>query len=290
MAQRFGGRFSPGGGDKPAAPVAHPFDGKRPTRAGFRSNLLFALPFVFAWDAFSGTPADLFLGLGAFALMLLGAWLTREGIFAQDAYDARSVARRPAIPRKALGAALFGAGLATGAVMAGQAPVTAALLGALGAALNLAAFGPDPMRDKGAAGIDAFQTGRVATAVDEAERHLAAMRDAAARAGDRMIEGRVDRFAATARALFRTVEADPRDLTAARKYLGVYLMGARDATIKFADHYARSRDAQVRADYTALLDDLEQTFAQRTQKLMTDNRTDLDVEIAVLRERLGREG
>ncbi|MGC5198902.1 hypothetical protein, partial [Aphanothece microscopica] len=128
--------------------MAHPFDGKRPTRAGFRSNLLFALPFVFAWDAFSGTPADLFLGLGAFALMLLGAWLTREGIFAQDAYDARSVARRPAIPRKALGAALFGAGLATGAVMAGQAPVTAALLGALGAALNLAAFGPDPMRDK----------------------------------------------------------------------------------------------------------------------------------------------
>lgn len=290
MAQRFGGKFSPDAKGQPVAPAAHPFDAKRPTQAGLRSKLLFVLPFVFAWDAFSGTPADLFLGLGAFALMMLGAWLTREGIFAQDAYDARTVARRPAIPRKAFGAALFGAGLATGAVMAGQSPVTASLLGALGAALNLTAFGADPMRDKGAEGIDAFQTGRVATAVDEAERHLAAMRDAAARAGDRQIEGRVDRFAATARALFRTVEADPRDLTAARKYLGVYLMGARDATIKFADHYARSRDAQVRADYTALLDDLEQTFAQRTQRLMTDNRTDLDVEIAVLRERLGREG
>jgi hypothetical protein len=287
MAQRFGGKFSP---DAKDAPPAHPFDGKRPTKAGFRSNLLFALPFVFAWRAFSGTPADLFLGLGAFALMLLGAWLTREGIFAQDAYDARTVARRPAIPRKAFGAALFGSGLATGAVMAGQSPVVAALLGALGAALNLAAFGADPMRDKGATGIDAFQTGRVATAVDEAEKHLAAMRDAAARAGDRAIAARVDRFAATARALFRTVEADPRDLTAARKYLGVYLMGARDATIKFADHYTRSRDAQARADYESLLDDLEQTFAQRTQRLMTDNRTDLDVEIAVLRERLTREG
>lgn len=287
MARRFGGRFSPGGDD---APPPHPFDGRQPTRAGLRSNLLFALPFLFAWKAFSGTPADLFLGLAAFSLMMLGAWLTREGIFAQEAYDARTVARRPAIPRKGFGAALFGAGLATAAVMAGQPPVTAAALGALGSALNLVAFGLDPLRDKGAAGVDAFQTGRVATAVDEAERHLSAMRDAAARAGDPAIAARVDRFAATARALFRTVEADPRDLTAARRYLGVYLMGARDATIKFADHQARSRDATARADYIALLDDLEQTFAQRTRSLMTDNRADLDVEIAVLRERLSREG
>jgi hypothetical protein len=292
MAQRFGGRFSPDAKGRPApgAPAPHPFDGKRPTRAGFRSKVLFVLPFVFAWQAFTGTPAALFLGLGTFALMLLGAWLTREGIFAQEAYDARTVARRPALPRKALGAALFGAGLATGAIMGQQSPVVAAFLGALGAALNLMAFGADPMRDKGTEGIDAFQTNRVATAVDEAERHLAAMRDAGARAGDRAIAARIDRFIATARALFRTVEADPRDLSAARKYLGVYLMGARDATAKFADHYARSRDAQVRAEYEALLDDLETHFAERTRRLVTDGRSDLDVEIAVLRERLAREG
>ncbi|MBN2629156.1 MAG: 5-bromo-4-chloroindolyl phosphate hydrolysis family protein, partial [Rhodobacteraceae bacterium] len=143
--------------------------------------------------------------------------------------------------------------------------------------------------DKGAEGIDTFQTDRVARAVDEAEKHLSAMRDAILRAQDRQLEGRVDRFIAAARALFRTVEEDPRDLTAARKYLSVYLMGARDSTVKFADLYARSRDPQARADYLALLDDLETTFADRSRRLLSDNRSDLDVEISVLRDRLKAE-
>jgi hypothetical protein len=90
--------------------------------------------------------------------------------------------------------------------------------------------------------------------------------------------------------MFRQVESDPRDLTAARKYLSVYLMGARDAAVKFSDLYSRTRDPQAKADFEALLSDLETHFASRTQALLTDNRTDLDIEIGVLRERLMREG
>lgn len=293
MAQRFGGKFSPDSGSatppggKP--PIRHPFDNKRPTGVGFRSNLLFVLPFLFAWKAFTGSPATLVLSLAVFALLMLSAWLTREGIRAAEAYDLRTVARRPAIPRKFMGAGLMGAGLATATVMGGEGPVIAAALGAIGAALHLASFGPDPLRDKGATGIDAFQSTRVATAVDEAERHLAAMKDAILRAGDRQLAARVDQLTATARAMFRTVEADPRDLTAARKYLGVYLMGARDATVKFADLYARSRDAQARADYAALLDDLDRNIGAATLRLQQNDHADLNVEIEVLRERLARE-
>jgi hypothetical protein len=115
------------------------------------------------------------------------------------------------------------------------------------------------------------------------------MREAILRAGDRTLTERVDRFAVTARRLFRTVENDPRDLTAARRYLSVYLQGARDATVRFADIYARTRDAQARADWIALMDDLDTRFAQRTEALMKNDRTDLDVEIEVLRERLAAE-
>ncbi|HMO07986.1 MAG TPA: 5-bromo-4-chloroindolyl phosphate hydrolysis family protein [Paracoccaceae bacterium] len=300
MAQRFGGRFSPDGqtrgpeADRPLArtdrPGPHPFDGQRPSGVGLRANLLFALPFLFVWKAFTGNPAQLVLGLGAFVLMTFGAWLTREGIRAQDAYEARTVARRPAIPRKMMGSALTGAGLATAAVSAGQGPVIAALLGAIGAALHLSAFGPDPLRDKGAEGIDAFQSNRVAGAVDEAERHLSAMKDAILRANDRRMGARVDRFAAAARTLFRAVEADPSDLTAARKHLGVYLMGARDATVRYADMAARGADPKAKADYETLLDDLERSFAEATERLRANDHAALNVEIEVLRERLAREG
>ncbi|HEU0221621.1 MAG TPA: 5-bromo-4-chloroindolyl phosphate hydrolysis family protein, partial [Paracoccaceae bacterium] len=110
------------------------------------------------------------------------------------------------------------------------------------------------------------------------------------RVGDRGLEARLERFGQAAREMFRAVEADPRDLTRARKLLGVYLTGARDATVKFADLYARSRDAKARQDYEALLTDLEASFAAHRQELLEEDRGALDVEIEVLRRRLRQEG
>jgi hypothetical protein len=288
MSQRFGGRYSPAprpGGDGPGR-----FEGKRRTRAGGRVNALFFAPIPFLFTAFSRDPRGLALDLAAFGTLILAAWLTREGILAQEAYEARTIARRPALPRKLLAAGLTGAGLFLGGLVPGGGfldPVIFALLGIL---LHVLAFGPDPMKDKGMEGIDRHDSNRVARAVDEAERHLSAMKDAILRAGDRGLEARVERFQAAARTMFRTVENDPRDLTAARRYLGVYLLGARDATVKFADLWARTRDPRARADYEALLDDLENGFAALNQTLLKDDRTALDIEIEVLRERLQREG
>ncbi len=287
MAQKFGGKFSPGDGDTPPVEA---FQGARRSRVGGRVNLLFLAPLPLIWQAFGNGPGALVLNLAALGTLLLAAWLTREGLLAQEAYDARTVARRPALPRKILGSVLTGAGLAVAGFAAGGdilAPIAYAVVGTV---LHFLAFGPDPLQNKGLEGVDLFQTDRVARAVDEAEEHLRAMSEAIKRAGDRTLETRVGQFQQAARALFRTVENDPRDLTAARRYLGVYLLGARDATVKFADIYSRTRNAEARADYAALLDDLEQNFATRNQKLLLDDRSDLTIEIDVLRERLQREG
>ncbi len=116
------------------------------------------------------------------------------------------------------------------------------------------------------------------------------MQSAIKRAEDRQLISQVDDFAAIARDMFRTVEEDPRDLTAARKYIGVYLKGARDATVKFTDIYSRSHNAEAREDYANLLIYLGENFEAKTKKLLEDNTGDLDVEIEVLRERLAREG
>ena len=88
----------------------------------------------------------------------------------------------------------------------------------------------------------------------------------------------------------RTVENDPRDLTSARKYLGVYLLGARDAARKFAEIWSRKPDEDARARFEGLLDDLERSFAAKTGRMLLDDRSDLDIEIDVLRERLERDG
>jgi hypothetical protein len=293
MAKRYGSTFSPDSETSSEASQTpapkRPFVGRKPSRVGARSNLLFYAALPLAWKAFQAEPTQMAMYLAALGCLVLAAWLTREGLKAEDAYEARKVARRPAMPRKIFGSVLTGLGL--GIVgFAGWGLLETPLFAVLGASLHCFAFGLDPLKHKGMEGIDTFQQDRVAKAVDEAERHLASMRDALARSGDRVAQSRLETFTKTARDMFRTIEEDPRDLTAARKYLSVYLLGARDATVKFTDIWTRSQDAEARTSYFALLDDLESNFAKRNSEFLLDNKVDLDIEIDVLRDRLAREG
>ncbi|MFD0857762.1 5-bromo-4-chloroindolyl phosphate hydrolysis family protein [Roseovarius aquimarinus] len=288
MARRFGGKFSPGGEGKEAGRAtgaARP----RVDPVGARANLMFLPAVVVLFASLTGGALVLAIGAASAAVLALSAWLLRGGLRAEAAYAERKVARRPGIPRKLFSAVLAGAGIAL-AAYAGSGVIAAALYGIVTTGLHVAAFGLDPMRDKGMEGIDTFQQDRVARTVREAEALLTEMSDAILRARDRRLEERVAAFQQTVRTMLRTLEDDPRDLSAARRYTGVYLMGARDATIRFADLYARSQDAAARADYLALLDDLDNNFAAKTQKLLENDQGALDIEIGVLRDRLEREG
>ena len=291
MAQRFGGKYSPQkSNNQPNSQATGHFRAAQVDPVGARANLMFlpAIVLLLA-SVFQGAVA-MVLGLAGAATLSLGAWLLRGGLTAEAEYNARKVARRPALPRKIMAAALAGAGTTLGALCHDGSIVAAVLYGAAALGLHLAAFGIDPLADKGMEGIDTHQQDRVARVVDQADTLLKAMTDALKRVPDRQIRESMDAFQSTARSLIRTVEEDPRDLTAARKYLGVYLVGARDATTKFADLYAQNPSPEVREDYVSLLDDLDRNFAARTEKLLLNEHSDLTVEIEVLRERLDREG
>ncbi len=295
---RYQGRYSPGAAPgTPAGPVpadAGRFAGRPARQVSGRARLLYlaALPMLIAGigEILGGDPTGMAVELGSFALLVSGAVLVNEGLKAEDAFRARKVARPPAFPRKIVAAVLTGAGVGLGAALGWGLGAPGIGFG-IGATLaHLAAFGLDPLRAKGMTGIDAAETERVALAIERAEAMLSETLEAARRFADRALEGRVERFASAAREVFRTVEADPRDLSRARRFLGIYLTGARDATVKFADIYARGRDPQARRDYEALLGDLETSFARHRETLMIEDRGALDVEIEVLRQRLKQDG
>lgn len=288
MARRFGGRFSP---DAAAAdPRAAAVDPVRIKAAGSRGRLLYVPPFALVVTSLGAGPAVLVTALAGAGVLTLAAWLLQEGLRAQAAYDARKIARRPVLPRKMLASALTGLGVGLAALTGDSDIMGSALYGVAALALHVAAFGIDPLADKQVAGLDRFQQDRVARVVDEAEAHLTQMAAAIASLNDRRLIACVARFQRVARRMIATVEADPRDLTGARRYLGVYLMGARDATAKFVEITRRGPDAAARAKYEALLTDLEQNFAARTEKMLVDDHADMDIEINVLRDRLQREG
>jgi hypothetical protein len=299
MAERYRGRYSPAGraGTAPDAPPvpAAPFRDGRARRVSLRARFLFLLPlpllFAGLGATFGGNASEMLGELGGFAGLMLSAWMLNEGLRAEEAYAARAVTRPPAIPRKLFaavltGASIFGAGL----LGLGQGLVGALVFGLVAAAAQLVAFGLDPMRRKGLEGVDEFATERIVRAIDEGEALVRQTVEAAARIGDRRLEGRIDRLADQARQVFRVVEQDPRDLGRARTFLSVYLLGLRDATVKFAEIWGRSRDTVARQQYEALLGDLETSFATHRAKLLVDDRSALDVEIEVLRERLQQDG
>ena len=313
MAKQFGGKYSPDASvnhtdnlssDRTTATPAGPvggaergaYYGAQADTAGMRSNVLFIPAVVVVFTSLSDGAVGLTFAVIAAAVLTLAAWLTRDGLRAEAAYHARKVARRPLMPRKIIGSALTGLGIAVAAYKTGVEDgangslIAGLLFGGVTGVLHSVAVGIDPIKDKGMDGIDTHQQDRVARVVSEAEKTLDEMSNAILRAGSRQMEARVERFKTTARDLFRTVEEDPRDLSGARKYMTVYLRGAKDATVKFADVYARTQDNQVYNDYGALLDDLEQNFAARTRKMLLDDHSDLTIEIEVLRDRLSREG
>jgi hypothetical protein len=295
MAQRYGGKYSPeGDAGTPQAPPA-PFRDGRARRVSLRARLLFLLPLPLLFGGLGaigrGSAAEMLGELGGFAGLMLSAWLLNEGLRAEEAYAARAVARPPAIPRKLFAAVLTGASIfAAGWLGQDQGMVGALAFGLVAAGAQVVAFGLDPMRKKGLEGVDAFATERIARAIDQAEALVRQTVDAAARIGDRRLEGRVDRLCDQARQVFRVVEQDPRDLARARTFLSVYLLGLRDATVKFAEIWSRNRDPEARVQYEALLGDLETSFGTHRAQLLIEDRSALDIEIEVLRERLQQDG
>jgi 5-bromo-4-chloroindolyl phosphate hydrolysis protein len=297
MAQRYGGRYSPDAkpGEAPAIQQAPRFRDRPAQQVSTSARFMFfaPLPLLFSGigEIMQGDILGMIVELGTFGIFMLGAWLLNEGLRAEQAFASRKIAKPPVIPRKLFSAVLTGIGVASAVwLAAGNGMFAGIAAGIFTTIVQLFVYGFDPMRSKGVEGISAFDSERVAKAVDKAEARLKEITVAAEQIGDRALQGRVERLCDSARAVMREVESDPRDLTRARKFLSIYLIGLRDATVKFAALYRKNRSQSARNEYEALLGDLEKSFAQHREELLLDDRSALDVEIEVLRERLKQEG
>jgi len=298
MAQKFGGKFSRTPVrlvDSKGNPSTGKFRGRKTKKLNFRAKSLFLAPLPLMFTGIGELRAGEAMGMiaefGALIILLLAAMLLREGLEAEDAYDERRVARPPELARKSIASALTGLGVFLAAYGGWQQGLLTSLAyGGVAALAHVASFGIDPREKKGLAGQDDFETERVALAIEKAEILLGEMMQAAARLRDRKLQGRIETLSVAVREVFRAIEDDPRDLSSSRKFLSVYLRGARDATVKFADLARHTTDPAAKASYEALLDDLETSFTDQHQKMLLDDRADLDIEIEVLRERLNQTG
>ena len=257
---------------------------------------LLPLPLLFAGLGAigRGSAAEMLGELGGFAGLMLSAWLLNEGLRAEEAYAARAVARPPAIPRKLFAAVLTGASVFARRAARPRpgARRRARLRRWWRRRRSSLAFGLDPMRKKGLEGVDEFATERVARAIDQAEALVRA--DRRRRGADRRPAARGPGRPALrpgARGVPRRRAGPARPRAGRAPSSASTCSGLRDATVKFADLWGRSRDPEARTQYEALLGDLETSFttAPHAAARATTAAT-LDIEIEVLRERLQQDG
>ncbi|MFO1424241.1 MAG: 5-bromo-4-chloroindolyl phosphate hydrolysis family protein [Candidatus Competibacteraceae bacterium] len=257
--------------------------------------LMFLLPLPVLFAAIvalaRGNLNGLLNNAAGYALFLTGALLLRHGLLMEAEYDRRRIAKAP-WPLKTLGGGVVA--LATGVTAwlgAGQHPIVAVAFGLaalLGCFLN---YGFDPHAAKrftDSEGVDV--TDRMLEALAQAEQSIAAIEQATRDIRNAEFNGRLRRIAGLARQILKLLEEDPRDLRRARKFLNVYLDGARQVTEGYARTHARASAPELEDNFRRVLTTIEEVFAEQQQKLLETDVSDLDVQIEVLTTQLKREG
>ena len=289
MNQRFGGKFSPKPkSERNVATVDY-------TKAHWLKRVRIATYVMGAAGALAileGEPLKAVVAIGA-AVGIYGAtFLISEGLEAEAEFNARVIARPPAWPRKFIGS--FGIGLgvfAANLLGIGNGLGMSLGMGALATGGLVMAFGLDPMRSKGLSGVNSHEASRAAEAIERAEALLAEIKELARGIKDRRLNLEVENLAISVEDMFHNIEQNPGEYRNARRYLSVYLKGARDATSQFLNLPKPQQTASEAKDkYTALIRELDAGFRKKSQLLLEDKRSELDVEIDVLRDRLAAEG
>lgn len=255
--------------------------------------ILLTLPLVLSGiiEMLDGNAFGAMRNIGLFALFCFAATTIRSGLRAEAEYEAREFASAPAFPRKIIGSALLGAGLLLTCWTGwGIGLLQSIGFGIMGAAASLFAFGLDPMKGKGYTTSTGVTPEMVVEAISEAEEKIEGIEQAGAEIRDRPLSDRINRVTKRSRDILARIEQDPSDLRRSKKFLVVYLDGALEATRK----YARTQndlggDQSVYIKFRSLLDDMEREFDHQHEKLLTNDRIDLDVEIDVLADRLKAE-
>ena len=264
----------------------------RPSGKGW---LLLFLPFAAVPATIIAFAKENLMGIavnaGGYALFIFAAWLMRQGALAEAEYHNSRISRPPKWPLKTFAAVV--AALATGMIAhlgAAHSPWMAAAF-ALGALLGMyLTYGFDPRARKTVAASGAYSADEIIETIDNAKQTIARIEQANGRIQNHEFNSRIQRICEVAGSILTMLEEDPRDIRRARKFLNVYLDGARQVTEGYADTHRYVVSDVLEQNFCNVLDTIEQVFKEQKEKLLENDVFDLDVQIEVLQKQLQREG
>lgn len=229
-----------------------------------------------------------------FALCMCAATLIRKGIRLELEGQLRRFKRRAStIPYRMIGAGVlsvavfiisyWGINNANGFVES----ALFALITLLGCYLY---YDFDPARNDPEIAAVGITTEELVELLDEAEERIAAIEQAGKELKNVEFKDRLRRIVREARAILDTIEEDPTDARRARKFLKVYLDGAKQVTEGYAKAHRNDANPELEDNFRRVLTTIETVIAEQQEKLRENNVSDLDVNIEVLQMQIEKEG
>lgn len=238
-----------------------------------------------------GHVSAIIVNASSFAIYMLAAWCLRKGLKAESQYLQSRIARPPRWPFKLIAAIITA--LTTGVIAwlgAGQAIMVAAFY-AGGAFVGMyLSYGFDPRHEKKISGAQGYSGDEILQALEESTRIIRSIEQANDKIRNAELNQRIERICEIADGILAEIKSDPRDFRRARKFLNVYLDGARQVTEGYARTHQHSQADELEQNFRNVLVTIESVFQEQKQQLLEDDIFDLDVKIEVLSTQLKREG
>lgn len=259
-----------------------------------RGLLLFFLPMALIpatlFALAKGHVLGVLINAGGFALYMLAASCLRKGFQAEYVYNKSRLAAPPQ-PLKLIAAIITA--LATGIIawLGAKHSLPVAAIFAVGAFLGMyLSYGFDPRAEKKITAAYGYSGDEIRKALDDSSRIIRSIEQANEQIRNSELNRRIERICEIADNILAEIAADPRDFRRARKFLNVYLDGARQVTEGYAKTHRHTPSDELEQNFRTVLETIESTFREQHQKLLEEDVFDLDVKIEVLTEQLKREG
>jgi len=271
---------------------------EKPKKFQWRGWLLYLLPLpllpsVVVALASSHTGAAL-ARAASFAMAMFAATLIRKGIRLEQEGKLRRFKRRASTtPYRLIGAGVLSVGMF---VLAYWGIVTSyglfeSILFALATLLGCYLYYDfDPARKDPEIAAVGITTEELIELLDEAEDRISAIERASKEIKNTEFKDRLRRIVREARAVLDTIEEDPTDARRARKFLKVYLDGAKQETEGYAKAHRHDANPGLEDNFRRVLTTIETVIATQQEKLRENNVSELDVNIEVLQMQIEKEG
>ncbi len=221
----------------------------------------------------------------SFALFFATAKLNGMALKSEYEYNTTTLTKAPK-PLKSLTAILLGVStLFTAWLAGGQDFFVSLALGLVSVGGYFLFYGFDPQEDK-LENIGDISAEFVIETLATARGKLAEVENEMKKIKEPTLHKKLRIATDKGYEILNNIEADPKDLRVARKFIIVYIDGIKKVTLSYTAIDEKDIDNETKERLSQLLSDVERRFDKELVRLKENDKFDLDVQIDVLQEQI----